>query len=461
MPLSPTTQNSLPPGLSKTFFAVCVSMGLLLSACANLTQPAEAETNSAQLPVKLDAWWRSLNDPILEELINRALQANPTILSAQGALQQARALRDVKLASTRPQLSVSGSVQRSASDSTAASISFRSGLDASWELDVFGANQSAVANSEADLQVAKANLRDVQLSMTAEVALAYIQVRGLQAQISIAEHNLASQTETLQITQWRAQAGLVTSLEVEQAKTAVAQTSAQRPALQSSLAKARHSLAVLTGQNPKALDAALRDVRPVPLVDAQAANEIAADKLRQRADVRAAEERITASLAAVDAAEAARKPSFRLGGSLGLTALTLTGLSNGAALATAVLGSVSLPILDGGAANAQVRVQQAALAQARSAYQASLLTAIKEVEDALVTLRNDQQRLTYLQQAASAASNAALLANHRYTSGLIDFQTVLQTQRTLLGTQDSLASLQADLSSDHVRLIKAMGGNWQ
>jgi len=326
---------------------------------------------------------------------------------------------------------------------------------------VFGANQSAVANSEADLQVAKANLRDVQLSMTAEVALAYIQLRGLQAQISIAEHNLASQTETLQITQWRAQAGLVTSLEVEQAKTAVAQTSAQRPTLQSSLARARHSLAVLTGQNPKELDATLLDVRPVPLADAHAANEIAADKLRQRADVRAAEERITASLAAVDAAEAARKPSFRLAGSLGLTALTLTGLSNGAALATAVLGSVSLPILDGGAANAQVRVQQAALAQARSAYQATLLTAFKDVEDALVTLRNDQERLAYLQQAASAASNAALLANNRYASGLIDFQTVLQTQRTLLGAQDSVASLQADLSSDHVRLIKAMGGSWQ
>jgi outer membrane protein TolC len=196
-------------------------------------------------------------------------------------------------------------------------------------------------------------------------------------------------------------------------------------------------------------------------VSAKVANEIAADSLRQRADVRAAEERITASLAGVNAAKAALKPSFRLGGSVGLTALTLAGLSGGAAVATQVLGSVSMPILDGGASKAQVRAQQAVLEQARAAYQNTMLTALKEVEDALITLRHDRERLVLLQQAATFADHAALLAQNRYSSGLIDFQTVLQTQRTLLDAQNSVASLQADLSSDHVRLIKAMGGGWQ
>jgi outer membrane protein TolC len=192
----------------------------------------------------------------------------------------------------------------------------------------------------------------------------------------------------------------------------------------------------------------------------QVANIIPADSLRQRADVRAAEERINAALAAVDAAQAARNPSFKLGGSVGLTALTLAGLSNGAAIATQILGSVSLPVLDGGASQAQVRAQQAVLTQTQAAYQNTVLSALKEIEDALISLGNDRTKLIYLQQAARAADNAALLAQNRYSSGLIDFQTMLQTQRSLLSAQDSVASLQTELSSDHVRLIKAMGGGW-
>ena len=437
---------------------VALSLGLVLGGCVSLNPDETPDTNRAELTQA--GWWKDFSDPLLTKLIARAMQANPNILSAQAALQQARALRDVKLAANRPNLTVSGAVQRNTADGAETSVNFRGGLDASWELDIFGANKSAVANSEADLQAARASLRDVQLSMTAEVALAYIQLRGLQAQLGIARHNLDTQQETLQITQWREQAGLVTSLEVAQAQTAAAQTAAQLPALQTSLAKTRHSLSVLTGQHPHELDALLLATQPIPQVATQRAEVIPADRLRQRADVRAAEERITAALAAVDAAEAARLPKFKLGGSVGLTALTLAGFSNGAALATQILGSVSVPLLDGGAAKAQVRAQQAVLAQTRANYQNTLLTALQEIEDALVALQHDRERLDYLQQAASAADNAALLALNRYNSGLIDFQTVLQTQRTLLGAQDSVASLQADLSSGHVRLVKAMGGGW-
>jgi NodT family efflux transporter outer membrane factor (OMF) lipoprotein len=458
---NPMFNPSFPHWLRRSIGLTALTSGLLLAGCASMNPLESMADQTSATPAGKETWWDNFHDPVLADLITKAMRANPNILSSQAALLQARALRDVKLAATRPQVTVTGSVQRSVSDNSPASINFRTGLDASWELDVFGARQSDVANSEADLAVAKANLRDVQLSMTAEVALAYIQLRGLQAQLGIAQSNLASQAETLQLTQWRAQAGLVTSLEVEQAQTAVAQTSAQQPALQSSLAKARHSLAVLTGQNPKTLNGHLLTIQPVPQVSAKVTNEIAADSLRQRADVRAAEERITASLAGVNAAKAALKPSFRLGGSVGLTALTLAGLSGGAAVATQVLGSVSMPILDGGASKAQVRAQQAVLEQARAAYQNTMLTALKEVEDALITLRHDRERLVLLQQAATFADHAALLAQNRYSSGLIDFQTVLQTQRTLLDAQNSVASLQADLSSDHVRLIKAMGGGWQ
>jgi outer membrane protein TolC len=177
--------------------------------------------------------------------------------------------------------------------------------------------------------------------------------------------------------------------------------------------------------------------------------------------VRAAELQVNAAAARVSVADAARYPSFQLSGSVGLSALTLGGLSGGAALASALLGSVSMPIFDGGAASAQVRAQQAALDQARVAWQAAVLTALKDVEDALVALRGDRERLLRLRNAAEAAGNAALLAQQRYNSGLIDFQTVLETQRTLLSTQDSVASTTADLGADHVRLYKALGGGWR
>jgi len=177
--------------------------------------------------------------------------------------------------------------------------------------------------------------------------------------------------------------------------------------------------------------------------------------------VHAAELQVMAALARVSQAEAARMPNFKLGGSLGLYGLTLGALTSSSAGIGALLASVSLPLFDGGALRAQVRAQQAALDQAGMAYQAAVLTALTEVEDALVALRGDRESLLSLQRAAEAAGNAALLARLRYDSGLIDFQTVLDTQRTLLNAQESVAISSAGLSTDYVRLYKALGGGWR
>jgi NodT family efflux transporter outer membrane factor (OMF) lipoprotein len=296
--------------------------------------------------------------------------------------------------------------------------------------------------------------------VAAEVALAYIALRGQQTQAAIARNNLASQEETLQITDWRAQAGLTTSLEVEQARTAAAQTRAQIPTLAANITKTQSALAVLTGQPPQSLQTQLASAQPVPQVAIEQAMSLPAHTLRQRPDVRAAEHRISAALARVSVAEAALYPSFSISGSLGLSALTLGGLTNGASVLNSLLAGISVPLFDGGATRAQVRSQEAALEQTRADYQTVVLTALKEVEDALVTLSGDNTRLLHLQTAAEAARLAALLAQNRYTSGLVDFQTVLQTQRTLLSTQDSVASTTADVSADHVRLYKALGGGW-
>ena len=159
-------------------------------------------------------------------------------------------------------------------------------------------------------------------------------------------------------------------------------------------------------------------------------------------------------------ADAARYPGFAIGGSLGLNAQTLAALGNSAGLVSSLIGSLSLPLFDGGARRAQLLAQEAALEQARANYQAVVLSALRDVADALVALNGDRTRLTHLQSAAEAAGNAALLAQQRYSSGLIDFQTVLQVQRTLLTAQDSVASTRADIGLDHVRLYKALGGGW-
>jgi multidrug efflux system outer membrane protein len=325
---------------------------------------------------------------------------------------------------------------------------------------VFGARRSALNATEADAQAAQASLAGTQVSMAAEVALTYIELRGLQARLTIARNNLASQSETQQITDWRVQAGLASSLDLEQARAASAQTSAQIPALQTSATQAQHSLAVLTGQAPAALQAALSAASPLPQAPPGLALGIPAKTLRQRPDVRAAEQRISAALARVSQADAALYPGLQISGSLGLSALSLGSLASSGTLANALLASISIPLMDGGAARAQVRAQQAALEQTRVAYQATVLSALKDVEDALVALRGDRERLVLLQLAADAAGNAELLARQRYASGLIDFRSVLETQRTLLSTQDSVESTRASLSADHVRLYKALGGGW-
>ena len=453
-----------------------LGLALLLQGCAHRA-PVASETPGAALPVAWNAplpagvavlpqaddlarWWERFGDPQLSALVAQALQAHPSALSAQAALRQARAQARVQAAGMLPDVSLSGSAQRSRSGEQTGN-SFQVGLDAGWEPDLFGRLDAGVQASQADARAAQASLEQVHVSLSAEVALQYIALRSLQQRLAIAQRNLETQQQTLQITDWRVQAGLATSLVAEQARAAAEQTAAQVPQLQASLAQARHALAVLTGQAPAALDAALAAPQAVPQPSQALALDIPADTLRQRPDVRVAQERVQAALARVSQADAARYPSLRLSGSLGLRALTLGALGDSASLVHSLLGSVAVPLFDGGATQAQVQVQQAALEQARQAYQLAVLTALKEVEDALVALQGEAARLAHLQQAAQAAGNAALLAQQRYASGLIDFASVLETQRTQLATQDALATSQANLGSNHVRLFKALGGGWQ
>ena len=272
-----------------------LTLALTLGGCAALA-PSVRDTPVIAVPshwstasdsasrsgsADLAQWWQRFNDPQLSTLVTQGLLANTRVREAQAALRQARALRDVQAAGLMPSLYGSGSARRDKSGSTDAGNSWRAGLDARWTPDVFGGQRSSLNASEAEAQASEASLADVQVSIAAEVALAYIQLRGLQTQWLIAQTNLASQQETLQITDWRAQAGLTTSLEVEQARTATEQTSAQLPALQASIVKTRHSLAVLIGQTPDALQTVLESPKAIPQIADDWALRIPAEALRQ------------------------------------------------------------------------------------------------------------------------------------------------------------------------------------
>jgi multidrug efflux system outer membrane protein len=452
----------------------CAAIVIALAGCAaapstrqtpehGVAVPAawSGETSkAANVPAALAHWWDRFGDPALTELIIQSLAANTDVQAARARLRQARAQRDATAAGLSPGVTASASAQRSKQGDDSAENVYRAGFDASWEPDVFGATRSGVAAADADVRASAGSLADTRVSVAAEAAVSYLQLRGFQARLAIARENLASQEQTLQLTQWRAQAGLTTSLEVEQARAAVEQTRAQLPLLETNIAQTLNSLAVLAGKAPGALPAALAETAPLPAMPAELAIAIPAETLRQRPDVRAAELRVMAAAARVDQATAARLPSFRLSGSLGLSALTVGGLSDSEALLRSVLASVSLPVFDGGQRRAQVRVQQAAFDEARENYRAAVLTALRDVEDALIALRKAHEQLAARQRAAAAARNAALLAGNRYASGLIDFQTVLETQRTLLSAQDSVAGTETELSAGYVRLYKALGGGW-
>jgi outer membrane protein, multidrug efflux system len=452
----------------RRLLAACAAALVALGGCATRA-PAVADLAGVAVPQRwaetvpagtgaLPGWWRGFGDPLLVELVADAQRGNTDLAVARANLRQARALREQAAAALLPSLDASGSAQ---GNSGAVPNRFQAGFDAGWEVDLFGANRHALASQEAQLRAHAATLAATEVSVAAEVALAYLDLRGAQVRAAVARENLASQEETLQISRWRQQAGLGTSLEVEQGVAAVEQTRSQLPALQAAASKSAHALAVLVGQAPQALLARLSvAAAAVPQPRAALAVAIPADVLRQRPDVLAAEQQWRAAAADVAAADAQRRPTLNLSGSLAWSGVTLGSMGSVAA-ARSLLAALAQPLFDGGRLDAQLAAREAAFDASGASYRAAVLAALQDVEDALVALASDRERLGSLQQALAAARNASLLATHRYASGLIDFLTVLETQRTLLAVQDSVASVEAALAADHVRLYKALGGGWR
>jgi NodT family efflux transporter outer membrane factor (OMF) lipoprotein len=364
----------------------------------------------------------------------------------------------------RPAVDASATARASGTGSEAGigstTQSYSVGLDASWELDVFGGIRSAVDAATATADARDADLRDVLVSLSAEVALDYIDIRSLQRRIELAQTNIGLQQQTLELTQFRAQAGLATDLDVQQARSNVESTRAQVASLEGQLGRAIHAIAVLLGRAPADLTSELTSPSPIPEAPLAAVVGVPAETLRRRPDIRSAERQLAAQFAQVNAARADLYPSFRLAGSIGLESLSIAKLLVPGASFWSASPSASTRVFNRRQLRENLVVQGERQEQAARAYESRVLVALQEVEDALVSLAQEQTRREHLTAATDAAQQAADLSLQLYTAGLRDFRDVLDAQRSLLSLQDTLASSNANVSSELVRLFKALGGGW-
>jgi NodT family efflux transporter outer membrane factor (OMF) lipoprotein len=436
-----------------------------------IAAPAAWATSDAAImpntaPKELATWWRQLDDPLLDELIATAMQAAPDVRTAQAKLRQARASRDLEVANLYPSLGASASATRSRSGTSTGGNGrsrtlYAAGIDASWEPSIFGGQRDAAAGAQADVAASEASLAATHVSLAAEVALEYVTLRSYQQRLAIARGNAASQAETLQITEWRQQAGLTTILNVEQARTNLEQSRSQIPGLQIGRTEAEHRLAILTGQVPGALAETLREAKPLPQAPDTIAVGIPADAIRQRPDVRAAEMTLRAETFRTAEQEAARYPGLNLAGSWGWQAFSAAALGGSSTIVSSLMGSLAATLFDDGRIRARIAVQNAVQERALIAWEASILTALEDVENALVAYAAGRERLETRRRAAESARSAAQLARTLFEVGAVDFQQVLDTQRTRLTAEDNLATAESDLLAAVIRLYKALGGGWQ
>jgi len=420
------------------------------------------KTGAGEKKVERTDWWMLFDDPLLTGLIQKACNDNLSVKEAVFKLQEARAQRGIGQANLHPTLDASygSTVSRSYGETGGGNENklFRAGLDAGWEIDLFGGNRKTVEKLTANLDASEENLNDARISIAAEVALNYIDVRVGQERLAVAMENLAIQEETWELNQARYQAGLSDELSVYQASYNLEGTRARIPALNVSLEASLNRMAVLTGNYPGSLHEKLATTSPIPILPESIAIGIPSDTVRARPDIRVAERNLAARTAAVGEATADRYPKLTLSGSLGLSSLTFGNLFDLDNRNYSYGPHISIPIFNAGAIRKNIAVQTAVQEQALVQYETAVLNAIEEVENAVKAYEKENERFLILTKATSAARQAAKLSQKKYESGLIDFSVVLDSQRSLLTFQDQMVESRGDVAANLVRLYKAMGG---
>jgi outer membrane protein, multidrug efflux system len=450
----------------------------------------------------LSEWWTSFEDAELNALISQAEETNLDLREAEARIRETRALRRVTAADAWPLLNGSGSYTRSRfSENSISSTSefldgdiigtpddsgnagangdtdtgqsrgfggfsgdrnsFRVGFDASWEIDLFGHVHWAVEAAEADIAAARENRRDVLVSVLAEVARNYTEMRGAQRRPTVARENLIAQQEIVEITQDRFAAGLTSALDSAQANALLATTQSQLPILESTTAQIIHRLGVLVGRPPGALFEELSPTGPIPFAAADIIIGLPSDLLRRRPDIRRAERELEATIARIGVATADLFPRFSLTGALGLQSVEFTDLARTSSLFWSTGPSMRWSIFAAGRIRANIRVQNERQEHALARYEKTVLTALEEVENTLVSYTRELERRHLLSKAVTANREAVALASERYTAGVEDFLTVLEAQRSLYTAEDQLAQSELAVTVNLIALYKALGGGWE
>jgi NodT family efflux transporter outer membrane factor (OMF) lipoprotein len=428
-------------------------------------------------------WWTAFRDPILDDLIARARAGNLDVRQAAARIEEARAQERVARARGGPSVNAAAQAgyTRLSENALPAGLAnlgggqagggspiglpgedfatFQAGFDASWELDLFGGRRRANEAAGARAEAAVWSARDAEVMLVAEVARTYQQYRALQRRVQLADQVLAAQREQLQFTKVRARNGLVTTIDERGRQREIEQTRAQREDLLADADVHLHALGTLLGLAPAALAPDLASSPrepPAPLVIPPG---LPSELLQRRPDVRAAERRLAAATADIGVATADLYPKLSLTGALQLASRSLATLLESDSIFANGAGRLSLPLI-GGDKRATVALRRVQANEALLAYQAAVLGALRDVEDALTRLDADRRKVAALRASAAAAQDAADTARVRQRNGLVAMAEVLQAREAWLADRDALAQAEAAEAQDEVALYKALGGGW-
>ena len=428
-------------------------------------------------PAQLVAWWETFNDPILSSLVERAILSNLDLRQAAARIRQARSTRGIAVSGLFPEIDANTSYNRSlnssASFGSTGSTSlqpdlapsphelFQGGLDAAWEIDIFGGVRRSVEAAQANLQATVEDRRAVLVSLVAEVGVNYVGLRGFQQQVLIARHHLETQKHTAEITRKRFEAGFVSGLDAANANALVATTESQIPVLESSTQAAIYSLSVLLGLQPAALAEELSSDQPIPTTPPEVPVGLPSDLIRRRPDIRRAEAQLHADTANIGVATADLFPKFSLTGSFGFLSTDLSSLTNWSSKFWSYGPTVNWPIFTAGRIRWNIELQKAFRDEDLAAYEQIVLTALKDVETALVAYAKEQERNRSLGVAVENNRKAVDLSTRLYVAGKSDFLNVLVAQRALNTSEDALVQSTRNQATNLIALYKALGGGWE
>jgi len=425
-----------------------------------INQPSVTTAQPAELP----QWWRQFKDPTLTALVEEAVKVNLDLKLAEASLRQARAARGVALGGLWPAVTASGSYQKThtpISSSVEGPNLFQAGFDAVWELDVFGGVRRNVESASANVQAAVEGIRNAQVSLVAEVALNYIQLRGFQQEIVVAKKNLEAQQHTAEITRKLWKVGFNSALDVANADANVATTEAQIPVFETSAQQSIYALSILLAKPPAELLDRLSPTATLPQVPAQIPVGLPSDLLRRRPDIQQAEAQLHAATAQIGVAVAQLFPQFSLTGSAGWQNNLLRTWWTEASRSLGFGPSVTWQIFQGGAIISNVHVQEALRDQAFITYQKTVLAAFQDVEDALIAFAKEQDHRKALHEAVVANRKAVDLSLLLYTEGQIPFLNVLVAQEALYASENALVQSETNIVTDLIALYKGLGGGWE